>query len=210
MSKTLNGKIIKGIGGFYYVEAANQVYECKARGVFRKEKTTPLCGDVVAISVNDGAENTIDEILPRKNQLMRPPVANIDSLIIVASTVKPRPSTLVIDKLTAVAEHKNIEPVIIVTKDDLAPADELVSIYKHAGFVSVAVSNETGEGVGEVRKLLCGKTSAFTGNSGVGKTSLLNRIAPELKLATSAISEKLGRGRHTTREAELFRRQADI
>ena len=113
MSKTLNGKIIKGIGGFYYVEAANQVYECKARGVFRKEKTTPLCGDVVAISVNDGAENTIDEILPRKNQLMRPPVANIDSLIIVASTVKPRPSTLVIDKLTAVAEHKNIEPVII-------------------------------------------------------------------------------------------------
>ncbi len=157
MSKTLNGKIIKGIGGFYYVEAANQVYECKARGVFRKEKTTPLCGDVVTISVNDGAENTIDEIHPRKNQLMRPPVANIDSLIIVASTVKPRPSTLVIDKLTAVAEHKNIEPVIIVTKDDLAPAD-----------------------------------------------SLLNRIAPELKLATSAISEKLGRGRHTTREAELF------
>lgn len=204
MSKTLNGKIIKGIGGFYYVEAANQVYECKARGVFRKEKTTPLCGDVVTISVNDGAENTIDEIHPRKNQLMRPPVANIDSLIIVASTVKPRPSTLVIDKLTAVAEHKNIEPVIIVTKDDLAPADELVSIYKHAGFVSVAVSNETGEGVGEVRKLLCGKTSAFTGNSGVGKTSLLNRIAPELKLATSAISEKLGRGRHTTREAEFF------
>ena len=120
MSKTLNGKIIKGIGGFYYVEAANQVYECKARGVFRKEKTTPLCGDVVTISVNDGAENTIDEIHPRKNQLMRPPVANIDSLIIVASTVKPRPSTLVIDKLTAVAEHKNIEPVIIVTKDDLA------------------------------------------------------------------------------------------
>ena len=161
MSKTLNGKIIKGIGGFYYVEAANQVYECKARGVFRKEKTTPLCGDVVTISVNDGAENTIDEIHPRKNQLMRPPVANIDSLIIVASTVKPRPSTLVIDKLTAVAEHKNIEPVIIVTKDDLAPADELVSIYKHAGFVSVAVSNETGEGVGEVRKLLCGKTSAL-------------------------------------------------
>ena len=141
MSKTLNGKIIKGIGGFYYVEAANQVYECKARGVFR------------TISVNDGAENTIDEIHPRKNQLMRPPVANIDSLIIVASTVKPRPSTLVIDKLTAVAEHKNIEPVIIVTKDDLAPADELVSIYKHAGFVSVAVSNETGEGVSEVRKL---------------------------------------------------------
>lgn len=116
MSKTLNGKIIKGIGGFYYVEAANQVYECKARGVFRKEKTTPLCGDVVTISVNDGAENTIDEIHPRKNQLMRPPVANIDSLIIVASTVKPRPSTLVIDKLTAVAEHKNIEPVIIVTR----------------------------------------------------------------------------------------------
>lgn len=199
-----DGKIIKGIGGFYYVEAANTVYECKARGVFRREKLTPLCGDFVKISVNDGAENIIDEIKPRKNSLTRPPLANIDNLIIVASTQKPRPSTLIIDKLIAVAEFKNIEPVIVVTKSDLAPAQELADIYKKAGFTAISVSNETGEGVEKVKALLKGKTSAFTGNSGVGKTSLLNLIAPDLKLRTGQISDKLGRGRHTTREAQLF------
>lgn len=199
-----DGKIIKGIGGFYYVEAADAVYECKARGIFRREKLTPLCGDFVKISVNQDAENTIDEIKPRKNFLNRPPLANIDNLIIVASTVKPCPSTLILDKLIAVAEFKDIEPIIVVTKSDLSPSDELVDIYKKAGFTAVSVSNETGEGADEVKALLKGKTSAFTGNSGVGKTSLLNLIAPELELATGQISEKLGRGRHTTREAQLF------
>lgn len=200
----INGIIIKGIGGFYYVEAAGAIYECKARGVFRKEKITPLAGDRVIISINDNAENTIDEILPRKNFLIRPPVANIDNLIIVAATVEPKPSTLVIDKLIAVAEHKNIEPVIIVSKSDLSSAQKLVDIYSLAGIKVIAISNETGEGIDEVKKIFKNKISAFTGNSGVGKTSLLNNLDSGLLLKTGAISDKLGRGRHTTRQAELF------
>lgn len=202
--KQIQGTIIKGIGGFYYIEAANTVYECKARGVFRKEKTTPLAGDRVIISVNDNAENTIDEILERKNYLIRPPVANIDNLIIVASTVEPKPSALVIDKLIAVAEYKGIEPVLIISKSDLASAKELLEIYATTGIKAIPISNETGDGVDEVKELIKNKISAFTGNSGVGKTSLLNNLDSSLSLKTSQISQKLGRGRHTTRQAELF------
>ncbi len=206
MTQQKNGIILKGIGGFYYVEAAGAVYECKARGVFRKKRITPLAGDRVQITVtDDGTENTVDEIFERKNFLKRPPVANIDSLIIVSSTVSPRPSTLVIDKLIAIAEYKGIEPVVVFTKTDLEPAEKLLDIYKLAGISCAMVSNKTGEGVEEVRSLLNGKISAFTGNSGVGKTSLLNALDPNLSLATGAISEKLGRGRHTTRQAELFK-----
>lgn len=204
--QSFNGIILKGIGGFYYVEAAGAVYECKARGVFRKKRITPLAGDRVQITVTDnGAENTIDEIFERKNFLKRPPVANIDSLIIVVSTVSPRPSTFVIDKLVAVAEYKNIEPIVVFTKADLESAQKLFDIYKLAGIACAMVSNKTGEGVEEVRGLLSGKICAFTGNSGVGKTSLLNALDPALSLATGEISEKLGRGRHTTRQAELFK-----
>lgn len=206
MTQQKNGIILKGIGGFYYVEAAGAVYECKARGVFRKKRITPLAGDRVQITVtDDGTENTVDEIFERKNFLKRPPVANIDSLIIVSSTVSPRPSTLVIDKLIAIAEYKGIEPVVVFTKTDLEPAEKLLEIYKLAGISCAMVCNKTGEGVEEVRNLLNGKISAFTGNSGVGKTSLLNALDPNLSLATGAISEKLGRGRHTTRQAELFK-----
>lgn len=204
-SKTLNGILLKGIGGFYSVEAADAVYVCKARGVFRKKRITPLSGDRVQITVSDGdAENTIDEILPRKNELRRPPVANIDQLIIVVSTTAPRPNALVIDKLIALAEQKGIEPIVVFTKTDIAPTDELFQVYRQAGIPCFAVSNKTGEGVDAVRTLLHGKISAFTGNSGVGKTSLLNRLAPDLQRETGEISDKLGRGRHTTRQAELF------
>lgn len=203
--KTLNGTIIKGIGGFYYVEAADEIYECKARGVFRKEKLSPLVGDKVTISINENAENTIDEIMPRKNALTRPPVVNIDNLIIVVSTVEPKPSTLVIDKLIAVAEHKNIEPIIVITKPDLASAQEIFDIYTLAGFKTIIVSNETKGGVDEVKAVLKDKISALTGNSGVGKTSLLNNLDETLALKTAQISKKLGRGRHTTRQAELYR-----
>lgn len=204
--QSFNGIILKGIGGFYYVEAAGAIYECKARGVFRKKRITPLAGDRVQITVTDnGAGNTIDEIFERKNFLKRPPVANIDSLIIVVSTVSPRPSTFVIDKLIAVAEYKNIEPIVVFTKADLESAQKLFDIYKLAGIACAMVSNKTGEGVEEVRGLLSGKICAFTGNSGVGKTSLLNALDPALSLATGEISEKLGRGRHTTRQAELFK-----
>lgn len=204
-SKTLNGILLKGIGGFYSVEAADAVYVCKARGVFRKKRITPLSGDRVRITISGGdAENTIDEILPRKNELRRPPVANIDNLMIVVSTVAPRPSALVIDKLIALAEQKGIEPIVVFTKTDIMPTDALFEVYHAAGIPCFAVSNQTGEGIDEVRTLLHGKISAFTGNSGVGKTSLLNRVAPELHRETGEISDKLGRGRHTTRQAELF------
>ena len=203
--RTLRGTIIKGIGGFYYVEAADEIFECKARGVFRKEKLTPLVGDKVTVSINDNAENTVDEIMPRKNVLTRPPVVNIDNLIIVVSTVEPKPSTLVIDKLIAVAEHKDIEPIIVITKSDLASAREIYDIYTLAGFNTIAVSNETGSGIDEVKAVLKGKISALTGNSGVGKTSLLNNLDSSLDLKTAHISKKLGRGRHTTRQAELYR-----
>lgn len=203
---SLNGIILKGVGGFYSVEAADAVYVCKARGAFRKQGLTPLAGDRVRITVYDGdAENTIDEIEPRKNYLMRPPVANIDNLVIVVSTTSPRPSTLVLDKLIAIAEHKDIEPIVVFTKTDLESADALLSIYKQAGISCAAVSNPTGEGAEYVASLLAGKISAFTGNSGVGKTSLLNCLAPNLALATGKISDKLGRGKHTTRQAELFK-----
>lgn len=203
--KTLNGTIIKGIGGFYYVEAADEIYECKARGVFRKEKLSPLVGDKVTVSINENAENTIDEIMPRKNALTRPPVVNIDNLIIVVSTVEPKPSTLVIDKLIAVAEHKNIEPIIVITKSDLSSAQEIFDIYTLAGFKTIIASNETKDGVDEVKAVLKDKISALTGNSGVGKTSLLNNLDETLALKTAQISKKLGRGRHTTRQAELYR-----
>lgn len=203
--KIVNGTIIKGIGGFYYVEAADEIFECKARGVFRKEKLTPLVGDKVTVSINDNAENTIDEIMPRKNVLTRPPVVNIDNLIIVVSTVEPKPSTLVIDKLIAVAEHKDIEPIIVITKSDLASAREIYDIYMLAGFNTIIVSNETGNGIDDVKAVLKDKISALTGNSGVGKTSLLNNLDSSLDLKTAHISKKLGRGRHTTRQAELYR-----
>ena len=148
MTQQKNGIILKGIGGFYYVEAAGAVYECKARGVFRKKRITPLAGDRVQITVtDDGTENTVDEIFERKNFLKRPPVANIDSLIIVSSTVSPRPSTLVIDKLIAIAEYKGIEPVVVFTKTDLEPAEKLLDIYKLAGISCAMVCNKTGEGV---------------------------------------------------------------
>lgn len=201
----LNGTIIKGIGGFYYVEAADAVYECKARGVFRKRKQTPLVGDSVRIGVGEASqENTIDEILPRKNMLRRPPLANLDQLVIVASTCEPAPNLLLLDKLTAIAVSKQITPALVFTKSDLCKADELVALYRHAGMRACSVSCKTGEGMEQIKTLLSGKLSAFTGNSGVGKSSLLNCLDASLCLPTGKISDKLGRGRHTTRQSEIF------
>lgn len=201
----LSGKIIKGVGGFYYVEADGMIYECKARGVFRKEKITPLVGDVVEISVESNGKNSIDKIFERRNFFVRPPVSNVDNLVIVSSTCEPRPNFLIIDRLTAVAIHKNVRPVIIFTKDDLHNADEFAERYKNSGIDVFVVSNKTGKGVMEVLKLIEGSTSVFTGNSGVGKSSLLNCIDPEFSVETGEVSHKLGRGRHTTRHVELFK-----
>lgn len=201
----LNGTILKGIGGFYYVEAAGAVYECKARGVFRKRKQTPLVGDAVRISVGEALqEHTIDEILPRRNTLRRPPLANLDQLVIVASTCEPAPNLLLLDKLTAIAVSKQITPVLIFTKSDLREAEELVRSYRHAGMQAFSVSCKTGQGLEQIKTLFHGKLSAFTGNSGVGKSSLLNCLDASLCLPTGEISDKLGRGRHTTRQSELF------
>ena len=196
------GIITKGIGGFYYVEVANATYECKARGIFRKKRITPLVGDTVDITVNENAENTIDLIYDRKNYLNRPPVSNIDNLIIVVATTEPRPNFLVIDKLIAIAEYKNIEPVIVISKTDLASEKEIFSVYEKTGIRVISLNSE--DAIEQVRTIMKSKINAFTGNSGVGKTTLLNRLEPTLKLATGEISDKLGRGRHTTRQAQLF------
>ncbi|WP_330659767.1 ribosome small subunit-dependent GTPase A [Caproiciproducens faecalis] len=201
----INGTIVKGIGGFYYVEAADTLYECKARGVFRKNKVTPFVGDHVTVSLEKDGTCTIEEILLRKNSLVRPPVANIDQLIIVVSICDPSPSTLIIDKTIAAAEDKGIEPVIVISKSDLKDCQWLIDIYQTTGIPLLTISSATGEGVEEVVKLLDGKISAFTGNSGVGKSSLLNRIDSRFHLQTGEISQKLGRGRHTTRQVEFLK-----
>ncbi|MCD7797761.1 MAG: ribosome small subunit-dependent GTPase A [Clostridiales bacterium] len=201
-----NGIILKGIGGFYYVETADGIFECKARGIFRKKNITPLVGDRVRISVNENAENTIDEIMQRKNFLIRPPLANIDTLFVVSSMVSPAVNTFVIDRLVAVAEHREIEPVIVFTKTDIDPDyKEYYNIYSKAGFKTIVCDNTASGGVDEIRELLKGETSAFTGNTGVGKSTLINLIEPSLSLATGQTSSKFGRGRHTTRHYELFK-----
>ena len=202
----IDGTIIKGIGGFYYVEAADGIiYECKARGVFRKEKITPLAGDKVEISVDENNKNSIDKIYERRNMFKRPPIANVDKLVIVSSVCDPRPNLLIIDRLSAVAVYKNVEPIIVFTKNDLQSADEYIEIYKNAGFKTFAVSNETGEGIGEIKAVIENGVCVFTGNSGVGKSSLINRMYPDFALETGEISKKLGRGRHTTRHVELLK-----
>lgn len=199
------GIIIKGIGGFYYVEAADEIYECKARGIFRKSGVKPLAGDRVLISINDNAENTIEKIYDRKNSLERPPVANVDKLFIVSSICEPKPVLLIIDRLAALATVKNIEPIVVFTKNDLEDAFEYISIYKKAGIKSFSVSCVNGNGVELVKNELKGCISAFCGNTGVGKSSLLNAIDPSLALKTGEISDKLGRGRHTTRHSEMIK-----
>lgn len=199
------GRLLKGIGGFYYVEAADTVYECKARGIFRKLKETPLVGDWVKIGLYPDSSATILELFPRKNQLIRPPVANIDQMIIVASTRDPSPNTLIIDKMTAAAVSKGIEPVLVVSKCDLEDPAPLAEIYRRAGIRTILFSAVTKEGMDEIAACLSQKISAFTGNSGVGKSSLINCLFPEFALETGDISYKLGRGRHTTRQVELLK-----
>lgn len=202
---TTEGLIIKGIGGFYYVETTNGIFECKAKGKFRKEKISPLAGDRVTITVRDGEENTIDEIFERKNKLIRPPVANIDKMIIVVSVAKPLPNYLVIDKMTVLAEKNGIEPIIVITKTDLADWEDVYETYKKTGYRVYLFSSVDNSSMLDAIKLeLKGHLTAFTGNSGVGKSTLINALSGELSLETGEISDKLGRGRHTTRQAEIF------
>lgn len=199
----LNGIILKGIGGFYYVEAADTVYECKAKGVFRKNRITPLAGDRVEITIRENGENTIDNICERNNSLVRPQVANVDNMLLVSSVVEPTVNTLVLDKMIAIAEKKKIEPIIVFSKSDLSDSTAFVEVYKKAGFKTFSVGKESGE-LDNIKALLNNKVTVLTGNTGVGKSTLINKLAPHLDLATGEISDKLGRGRHTTRQAELF------
>ena len=198
------GRILKGIGGFYYVEAEQTIYECKARGVFRKRGNTPLAGDWVQICI-DNNTGTIEEIFPRKNMLVRPPCANIDQMFLVTSVCDPSPNLLVLDKMIAVAEDQEMEPILVISKTDLQSPHELENIYRKVGIQVIEVSSVSGQGIAQIKMLLKDKISVFTGNSGVGKSSLLNCISPEFRQETGIISSKLGRGKHTTRQVELLK-----
>ncbi len=200
------GIITKITGGFYYVEAAESVYECKARGVFRKRGTSPLVGDTVDITVPDDGYCSVDKIHERKNSLVRPALANLDNLMIVSSVREPDVNLYLIDKMTAAAVSKEITPIVVFSKSDLAPADELAEIYRKVGISAYAFSSVDLSGLDEIKAELKNKVTAFCGNSGVGKSTLLNALFPELELQTGEISDKLGRGRHTTRTVELFKK----
>ena len=195
--------IVKGIGGFYYVKTADGIVECRAKGIFRRRGVTPVAGDRVRLEHEAGTA-VFAEILPRKNVFVRPPVANVDQFFIVASTVQPVPSTLVIDKLSAIAVDRGAQPVLVITKGDLYGADTLAQCYSTAGFPVLCVNAATGEGLAPLRDMLAGKLSVFSGNSGVGKSTLLGALMPGCELETAEISQKLGRGRHTTREVVLY------
>ncbi|MGN1137910.1 MAG: ribosome small subunit-dependent GTPase A, partial [Ruminococcus sp.] len=179
--------------------------ECKARGIFRKKNNSPVAGDNVRISIPDEGFPAIEEIYPRRNSLKRPPLANLDTLVIVCSTVDPTPNTLVIDKMTAAAVDNNIEPVIVISKSDLKSGTEFADIYRKSGFRVFEYSSNDIDSALKIRPVFKDKITAFAGNSGVGKSTLLNTLYPQLSLDTGEISEKLGRGRHTTRTVELYK-----
>ncbi len=201
----MKGRIIKGIGGLYtVVDESFNTYECKARGKFRKNQLIPLVGDFVEFENDTQGKYVIEKIYEKRNSLVRPAVANIDRLFIVVSTFDPAPNLFVIDKTIAIAEYKDIEPIIVITKTDIRDNKEIFEIYKKSNIKTLFTNIVTGDGIEEFKNLLNGKVCAVTGNSGVGKSTLLNKISPELSLSTSQTSKKLGRGRHTTRHVELF------
>ncbi len=201
----MNGIIIKALSGFYYVESEEKVYECKARGSFRKEGVSPLVGDKVEFETTDSCRGVINSVLERKNVLARPNVANIDKLFIVSSFQTPAPNSFIIDKITAIAVYNNIEPIIVFNKCDMGDFSSWLTIYKNAGFKTFVVSAETGEGIDDIKTELKDSVSAFTGNSGVGKSSILNRLFGESIIKTGEVSQTLGRGRHTTRHIQAYR-----
>ena len=200
----MEGIIIKAISGFYYVKTETGIFECKARGVFRKENISPIVGDRVVFSKTSEDKGIVEEILPRKNCLVRPLIANLDKLFIVSAYENPAPNALLIDRLIAICEMAEIEPVLIFNKSDLGDFSGWASIYKNAGFKVYTVSCKSGENVEEIKSEFKNCTCAFAGNSGVGKSSILSRLLPEITFATGEVSRKLGRGRHTTRTVELF------
>ena len=203
MQKRLTGRIVRSLSGFYDVQTEQGIITCRGRGVLRKGAESPLTGDMVEITVEKG-KGMVEKILPRRNRFIRPAVANIDALVVFAANVNPVTEPFLIDRVAAIAGDREVPVILCVNKCDLDPAVDLIRIYRHAGFSVIQASAETGEGVEELRDLIRGKLVAFTGNSGVGKSSMLNCLCPDLALPTGEVSEKLGRGRHTTRHVQLF------
>ena len=199
------GRIQKALSGFYYVDTGTEVLTCRARGKFRKDGVSPLVGDRVEVRELGNGEGFVEAILPRKNAFTRPAVANIDQLVVIASGAIPKTDPYLIDRVAAIAALKGCEVIILLNKCDLDSADNLYQIYRAAGFQTLRVSAQTGEGLEELIPLISNKLSAFTGNSGVGKSSILNALDPEFQLRVGEVSDALGRGRHTTRHVELFR-----
>lgn len=202
----MDGVILKALSGFYYVDiGTGSLLACRARGKFRHKKITPLVGDRVSVTVLEDGSGMVDEIHPRMNFFVRPAVANVEQLVIVVSGAIPVTDPFLIDRMTSIAEGRACEPVICINKCDLDPADDLYEIYTAAGFKTLRVSAKTGEGIQQLKDVIAGKSVAFTGNSGVGKSSILNALHPDFGLQVGEVSERLGRGRHTTRHVELFR-----
>lgn len=202
MTNRQEGMLLRAIGGLYYVRTPVGVLSCKARGALKLQGLSLCAGDRVAIDMD--SEGIITEILPRRNSIVRPPLSNLDMLIFVISTCEPSPNFTILDKFVAIAEYKNIEPVIVITKSDLAKNPEITRIYEQVGIQVLDICYDNVDSRLELLALLAGKTSAFTGNSGVGKSTLLNYLDANLRLETNAISRKLGRGKHTTRQVELY------
>ena len=209
MANRKTGRIVRSLSGFYEVQTPDALVTCRGRGNLRRGNESPLTGDLVEITVEKG-KGMVEKILPRKNSFVRPAVANVDALVVFAANVNPVTEPFLIDRVAAIAGDQEVPVYLCVNKCDLDPALDLVRIYTNAGFSVICTSAETGEGVEQLRQLLTGKLVAFTGNSGVGKSSILNRLCPELALPTGEVSEKLGRGRHTTRHVELYSLGNDI
>ncbi len=203
MADRRTGRIIRSLSGFYDVQTADGVVTCRGRGALRKNQESPLTEGMVEITVENG-KGMVEKILPRRNRFIRPAVANVDALVVFAANVNPVTEPFLIDRVAAIAGDQEVAVYICINKCDLDPAVDLARIYQNAGFPVIVASAETGEGVEELRRLIQGKLTAFTGNTGVGKSSMLNRLCPELCLATGEVSEKLGRGRHTTRHVVLY------
>ena len=203
MLKIETGRIIKSLSGFYDVRTENKVITCRARGHMRRSSMSPLVGDIVDISVEKG-KGMVERIHPRTNSFVRPAVANLELLVIFAANVNPVTEPFLIDRVAAIAGDQEVPVCICVNKCDMDPGADLAAIYRQAGYTVIQTSAETGMGIDELRNALRGKFCAFTGNSGVGKSSILNALSPELKLPVGEVSEKLGRGRHTTRHVQLY------
>ena len=200
----VEGIIVKALSGFYYVAAGDRLIDCKARGRFRLDGSSPLVGDRVRCSLDAGGKGRVDEVRERKNWFVRPAVANIDVLVFVAANTNPITDPFLVDRFSVIAAEAGCELVICINKTDIDPGDSLFDVFSKAGFPVVRTSAETGEGIDELRRLLHGKVSAFSGNSGVGKSSILNVLLPDAHIKTGEVSGKLGRGRHTTRHVELY------